>query len=168
MWYSNLENNLFLDISSTNIDTLVSSLYRCVETRSIEVFWLLSHSLPHLIGRHLKLSNVNERISQPSSEPLYATNTSHHIHDTFLYEYPFHWVVLLTKNAQQNDALRYFRHFDYWNQPLNMSMRVCYLYCHEAGLCCYLAIRMKPITSVTVVFHLWPILLKFHRIIYCS
>jgi hypothetical protein len=30
--------NLFLDISSTNIDTLVLSLYQCVETRSIEVF----------------------------------------------------------------------------------------------------------------------------------
>jgi hypothetical protein len=28
----------FLDISSTNIDTLVSSLYQCVETGSIEAF----------------------------------------------------------------------------------------------------------------------------------
>jgi hypothetical protein len=33
---------------STNIDTLVPSLYQCVETRSIEVFWLLSQPLPHL------------------------------------------------------------------------------------------------------------------------
>jgi hypothetical protein len=31
---------LFLDVSSTNIDTLVPSLYQCVETRSIEVFLL--------------------------------------------------------------------------------------------------------------------------------
>jgi hypothetical protein len=31
------EKHLFLDISSTNIDTLVPSLYQCVETRSIEV-----------------------------------------------------------------------------------------------------------------------------------
>jgi hypothetical protein len=30
--------HLFLDMSSTNIDTLVPSLYQCVETRSIEVF----------------------------------------------------------------------------------------------------------------------------------
>jgi hypothetical protein len=30
--------HLFVDISSTNIDTLVSSLYQCVETSSIEVF----------------------------------------------------------------------------------------------------------------------------------
>jgi hypothetical protein len=28
------------------------------------------------------------------------------------------------------------RHFGYWNLPLNMHMRVCYLICHEAGLCC--------------------------------
>jgi hypothetical protein len=31
------EKKLFLDISSTNIDTLVPSLCQCVETRSIEV-----------------------------------------------------------------------------------------------------------------------------------
>jgi hypothetical protein len=42
------KKNLFLDISSTSIDTLVPSLYQCVETRSIEVFWLLSQPLPHL------------------------------------------------------------------------------------------------------------------------
>jgi hypothetical protein len=30
------------------------------------------------------------------------------------------------------------RHFDCWSQPLNMRMRVCYLDCHEAGLCCYI------------------------------
>jgi hypothetical protein len=47
MWYSNL-GKIFLDISSTNTDTFVPSLYPCVETRSIEVFWLLSQPLPHL------------------------------------------------------------------------------------------------------------------------
>jgi hypothetical protein len=47
MRYSRLKKKyLFLDISSTTIDTLVTSLYQCVETRSIEVFWLLSQSLP--------------------------------------------------------------------------------------------------------------------------
>jgi hypothetical protein len=34
--------------------------------------------------------------------------------------------------------LKYGRHFDYLNHPLNMRMRVCYLNCHEAGLYCYL------------------------------
>jgi hypothetical protein len=43
-------------------------------------------------------------------------------------------------------------HFDYWNQLLNMRMRVCYLDSHEAGLCCYLVItHRKPITTITVV-----------------
>jgi hypothetical protein len=42
------EKHLSIDMSSTNIDTLVPSLYQCVETRSIEVFWLLSQPLPHL------------------------------------------------------------------------------------------------------------------------
>jgi hypothetical protein len=50
MWYSNLQKkkHLFLDISSTNIDILVPSFCLCVETRSTEVPWLLSHPLPHL------------------------------------------------------------------------------------------------------------------------
>jgi hypothetical protein len=29
---------IFLDLSSSNIDTLVPSLYNCIETRKIEVF----------------------------------------------------------------------------------------------------------------------------------
>jgi hypothetical protein len=37
--------------------------------------------------------------------------------------------------------LKHGHHFDYGNQPLNMSMRVCYIDCHEVGLCCYLLIR---------------------------
>jgi hypothetical protein len=32
------KKHLFMDISSTNIDTLVPSLYQFVKTRSIEVF----------------------------------------------------------------------------------------------------------------------------------
>jgi hypothetical protein len=42
------KKHLFLDISSTNIATIVPSLYQRVQTRSAEVFWLLSQSLPHL------------------------------------------------------------------------------------------------------------------------
>jgi hypothetical protein len=36
------KKRLFLDISSTNIYTIVPSLYQCVETRNIEIFWLVS------------------------------------------------------------------------------------------------------------------------------
>jgi hypothetical protein len=100
-----LKNRLFLDISSTNTDTLVPLLYQCIETRSIEVFWL-SQPLSHLIGHHLRLSNVLERISRPTCEPPYATNTSHRKQGTFIYEYPLHWAPLPIKNAQQNAALR--------------------------------------------------------------
>jgi hypothetical protein len=45
-WYSNLgRKHLFLDISFTNNDTVVPSLYQFVETRRIEAFWLLSQPL---------------------------------------------------------------------------------------------------------------------------
>jgi hypothetical protein len=66
----------------------VSSLYQCLETRSIEVFWLLSQPLPHLVGHHLRLSNVLERISRRSCEPPYAINTSHRKQENF-YEYTY-------------------------------------------------------------------------------
>jgi hypothetical protein len=36
--------------------------------------------------------------------------------------------------------LKHDHNFDYWNWPLNMCMCICYLDCHEAGLCCYLVI----------------------------
>jgi hypothetical protein len=34
-------------MNSTNIDTFVPSLYQCVETRSIEISWLLLQTLSH-------------------------------------------------------------------------------------------------------------------------
>jgi hypothetical protein len=39
--------------------------------------------------------------------------------------------------------LKHGRHFDYWNQPPNMRMRICYLACHEAGLYCHLMIHVE-------------------------
>jgi hypothetical protein len=89
----------FLDISTINIDALVPSLYHCVETRSIEVFWLLSQPLPHL--------RFNLFISETfatKAELLYASNTSHHKRETFLYEYPLHWVLLPTKKKHRAEV----------------------------------------------------------------
>jgi hypothetical protein len=40
-----------------------------------------------------------------------------------------------------SNNLKHGNHFFYWNQPLNMRTRVCYLDCHEARLCCYFVIR---------------------------
>jgi hypothetical protein len=40
-----------------------------------------------------------------------------------------------------------------------MRIRVCYLDCHEAGLCCYLVIRIQTVICPLQLFyfHLWPI-----------
>jgi hypothetical protein len=64
---------------------------------------LLSQSQQEdLVGHYLRLSNDLER---PSCEPLYATNTLHLKQETFLYEYPFHWVVLPTKKKRNRFLL---------------------------------------------------------------
>jgi hypothetical protein len=34
-----------------------------------------------------------------------------------------------------------------------MSMRVCYLDCHEAGLCCYLVIHIETLLRPLQLFH---------------
>jgi hypothetical protein len=49
-----------------------------------------------LIGHHLRLSNILEKIFWLSCETLYTTNASHCKQGTFLYEYPLHWVLLLS------------------------------------------------------------------------
>jgi hypothetical protein len=74
--------------------------------------------------------------------------------------------VLLPIKKPHNRTLRFGstlfkhgRHFFYWNQRLNMRMRLCYLDCHEAGLCCYLVIHIENLLPQlqTFYFHLWPI-----------
>jgi hypothetical protein len=76
-------------------------------------------------------------------------HTSHRKQETFLYEYRLHWVLLPTQKKTHNRTLlfsstfKHGHHFDYWKQPLNMSMRVWYLDCHEVWLCCYLVIHIE-------------------------
>jgi hypothetical protein len=55
--------------------------------------------------------------------------------------------------------IKHGRHFDYWNQPLNIGMRVCYLDGHEVGLCCYLVIHTENLLHALQLFyfHLWHI-----------
>jgi hypothetical protein len=57
-----------------------------------------------------------------------------------------------------NTLLEHDRPFDYWNQPLNMRTRFCYLDSHETGLCCYLVINAENLLHPLqlVYFHLWP------------
>jgi hypothetical protein len=134
-------------------------------TRSIEVFKLLTHRLPHLVEHRLQLSNVIERIYRPTCETLYATNTSNRKHEIFLYEYSLHWVLCAQKKTHNRTLFfcsthfKNGRHFDYWNPPLNMHMRVCCLDCHEAGSCCYLMLNIEKLLRPLQVFcfHFWPI-----------
>jgi hypothetical protein len=58
-----------------------------------------------------------------------------------------------------NTRLKHGLHFDYRNQPLNMRMSVCYLDCHETGLCCYLVIQIGNLWRPLQLFYfrLWPI-----------
>jgi hypothetical protein len=77
------------------------------------------------------------------------------------YGYPLQWVLLPTKKKKTHNGtllldtilLKHCRHFDYWNQPLNMLMRVCYLDYHEAGLFCYLVIHIENILHPLQLFY---------------
>jgi hypothetical protein len=83
------KKHLFLDISSTNIDTLVP-MRRNPQHRSL----LTAVSDTSTPGR--ASSAAFERPWENLStrcEPLYATNTSHFKQETFLYQHPWHWVI---------------------------------------------------------------------------
>jgi hypothetical protein len=123
----------------------------------------LDYCLSHF-RTSVSTSSSSAKRLPPSCEPLYATNTSHSKQNTFLYEYPFHWVLLPIKT--HNITLFFFRtllkngrRFDYWSQPLNMRMRVCYIDSHEAGLCCYLVTHIENLLHPLQLFYLhsWPI-----------
>jgi hypothetical protein len=102
------KKHMFIDISSTNIDTLVPSLYQCgVETRSIEVFWLLFQPLPNL---PFNLSVISEIFATFldlvlncfMQQTLPTVNRKHFFMNT-LYIESF---CSQKKNAQQNPGLR--------------------------------------------------------------
>jgi hypothetical protein len=105
----------------------------------------------------LSTSSSSENRLPPICELLYATNTFHRKQELLLYEYPLHRIFLPIKTHNwmllfDNTLLKHGRHFDYWNQPLNMRMCVCYLHRHASGLCCYLVIHIENlITSITAV-----------------
>jgi hypothetical protein len=120
----------------------------------------LSQTLPHLVGHHLRLSYTLERISLTSCEWLYATNTSHRKQETFFMtilciECFFRQTKDTTKRCSSvvhAQAQLPFLLLKPASEHLNIRMRVCYLDCQEAGLCCYLVIHIgNPITSITTV-----------------
>jgi hypothetical protein len=56
-------------------------------------------------------------------------------------------------------CLKHGHHSNYWIQPLNMRMRVCYLDCHETGMCCHLVIHAENLLHPLQLFyfHVLPI-----------
>jgi hypothetical protein len=160
MWYSNLEKkkHSFLDISSTNIDTFVPSLYQCVETRSVQVFWLLPEPLPYLRFNLFVISETFSTfldlvVNSFTRQTLPTVNRKHFLMNILSIEsfWPqkTHNRTLLFGSM----LLKHGRHFDYWNQPLNMHMRVCYLDCHETGLCCYLVVHRENLLHPLQLFY---------------
>jgi hypothetical protein len=165
MWYWDPEKHVFLNISSTNTDTLVPLFYQCVETRSIEVVWLLSQPLPDLrfIIRYIRTSLreiLDTVVNRLTRQTLPTVNRKYLFMNILCIEYFWpqktHNRMLLFGSTP---LLKHSRHFDYWNQPLNMGMRVCYLDFHVTGLCHYLVIQIENLLHSLPLFyfHLWPI-----------
>jgi hypothetical protein len=164
MWYSNLgKKHLFLDISCTNIDTLVPSLYQCVKILGMEVFWLLSQPLPPFPFQPLRQQRnyCHLVVNRFTRQTLPTVNKKHFVMNILCIKFFFlqetHNRTLLFCSMHHKD-----RHdFGYWNQPLNMRMLVYYLDCHEAGLCCYLVIhtenQLHPLQLFYTYFILWSI-----------
>jgi hypothetical protein len=61
----------------------------------------------HLVDLHLHISIVLKRISRPSCDPLYATNTSYPKRETFLYKYPLQEVILPPTQKKKRTKARY-------------------------------------------------------------
>jgi hypothetical protein len=102
------KKHLFLDISSSNTDIFVPSLYQCVETRSIKVFWLLSQSFPHLrfiiCGFQTSLKEfLNPVVNRFTRQTRPNVNKKHFFMNILCIE-----SLCPQKYAQQNDALRYY------------------------------------------------------------
>jgi hypothetical protein len=158
MWYSNLEKkHLLFDISSTDIDTLVPLLYQCVETHSIEFSWLLSQPIPPSVSISSSLREFFETILNH-----YPANTS--TLNRILCDCTLYWDLLPIKSHNRTlllgiTLLKHGLHFNYSNQHLNVRMRLCYLNCHEVGLCCYLVIHIENLLHPFQLFyfHLCPI-----------
>jgi hypothetical protein len=158
--------NIFLDISSTRIDALSPSLrmrrnpppklmhfphlYECVETCSIEVFCMLSQPLPDLAGHHLSLSNILERIfdsvvNRITRQILSTVNRKH-----------FFVNILCIESfcPQKRPTERYLSLAQSSSTVaiLTTEPSLCYLDCHEAGLCCYVLIHIENLLHPLQLF----------------
>jgi hypothetical protein len=154
------KKHLFHDISC-DIGKLVPSLYQCVETRIIEVFRLLPQPLPHIRFNHFVISETFATFLDPAPKcftrhTLPTTIRKHFFMSNLCFE-SFYSQKTHNRTLFFRSTLKYGRHFDYWNQPLNTGMRVCYLDSHEAGLCYHLVIHIENICLPLqpFYFYLW-------------
>jgi hypothetical protein len=163
MRYSNLEETYISRRILHNTDTLVPSLYQCVEPRSTEVLWLLSQPLPHLrfnlFNSETFAKFLDPLVKRFTRQTLPTANRKHffmniHCNEAFCSQKTHNRTFLLGSTLHKQG-----RNFDYWNQPLTMRIHVCYLDFYEAVLCCHLVIhvenQLRPLQLF--YFQLWPI-----------
>jgi hypothetical protein len=167
-WYSNLRITFTSRYIPHQHWYTLPELYKFVEISSIEIFWLLSQPLTHL---RFNSSSWKKRlppwrqfldpvVNRFIRQTLPTINRKHFFKNILWNESIA--PPKITHNRMLffgNTFLKHGRHFDYWNQPLTTSTRVCYQNSHEAGLCCYLVIYIENILRPLqlIYFHLWPI-----------
>jgi hypothetical protein len=143
------KKHLCFDISSANIDTLVSLLYQFVETSSIEV----SRSLLHFVSTSSSAKRLPWRWNCFTWQKKLPNINRKHFFMNILCTEPFcpqktHNRLLLFDSTLKNG-----HHFDYWNQPLNM--RICCLDSWSWTVLLPSDTHRKPVTSLTVVLLLF-------------
>jgi hypothetical protein len=114
--------------------------------------WMLSTSAPPFQPlRHQR--NVCHTIVNRLTRQTLPTVNRKHIFMNIHYTESFCPQKTYKRTLLFGNILKHDGHFDYWNQPLNMRMLVCYLNCHEAGLCCYLVIHIENLLRPLHLFY---------------
>jgi hypothetical protein len=115
-----------------------------IETRSMKFFdCCLSHFCASVSAYLSSAKHLPQRWNYFSWQTLPTTNRKHFFMN-ILYTESF--CLRKTQNRTLplgSMLLEHGHQFYYWNQPLIICMRVCYLDHHEAGLCCYTVMNIK-------------------------
>jgi hypothetical protein len=117
--------------------------------------------------------NIPERISRPSCEMLYATNTSPHEQEIFIYEYPLPWVLSPIKTTECCSLVEHSSstfailtvETSLWTYAFAYSLlfrgicpviddpRRTLLHCNEAGFCSYLVVHIENLLCPLQLFY---------------
>jgi hypothetical protein len=138
-----------------------------IESKTCYIRIWEKHLFSRHIFHHLSSSATFERPWENFSTQLWTVlrdNTFQRKQETVIYKCSLHWDLSRIKKHKRtvlfcSKLLKHGLHFDYWNQPLNMRMRIYYIGCPEAGLCCYVVIHLENILRPLQLFYfrLWPI-----------